>query len=142
MAVADGLDFITPGLVTFATDDFAATLGFGTVVAMTDFTFNPFAAVNPLWSAGGFNFALNSLEIVGQNVTMLELRGTGLISSAGFDDTMGSWSFSADTLTGAASFAWSSTTAPAPIAAPEPGMLLLIGMGLIGGLGARRLTRS
>lgn len=147
---ATGLDFSgDQALVTFATEDFASIggLSFGSVVSMTDFTFNPFTGVDPLWTAGGFSFAMDSLVVMAQTNTVLELRGTGLISYSDFsrggpalDPTAGSWSFSADIATGATQFAWSSTTAPTP--APEPGILVLMGLGLIGGLGARRLTRS
>ena len=142
MDVADGLDFDNDqALVTFATGDFAlAGLGFGSIAAINDFEFDPFAGIDPLWTAGGFSFALTDLNILMQTSSFLEMRGTGMISGGGLDDTLGNWSFSADLASGATTFSWSSTAAPVP--APEPGILVLVGMGLIGGFGARRLTRS
>lgn len=140
MDIADGLDFFTDGgdntaIVTGTAGDFSGL--FGQIVTMSDFVFDPFAMVDPLWSVGGFTFSLDSLTVVGQTATYLELRGTGTISGGGFDPTDGVWSMSADAANPNITFGWSSTTL-----APEPGILVLVGIGLIGGLGARRLARS
>ena len=138
MDIADGLDF-TPNsaLISFATGDFAtAGIVFGDLATINDFGFDPFATVNPLWTIAGFSFALESLTIVDQTSTVLELRGSGTISADGFDDTLGFWSLSTDAASPNITFSWSSTTV-----APEPGILILMGMGLIGGLAARRLKR-
>ncbi len=140
MDIADGLDFFTDAgdntaIVAGTSGDFAGL--FGAIVTMSDFVFDPFATVDPLWTVGDFSFALESLNIIGQTATTLDLRGTGTITGAGFDDTFGVWTLSADAASPTITFAWSSTTL-----APEPGILVLFGIGLIGVLGARRLARS
>ena len=144
LGTADGLIFTTPGLVVGADGDFAAAgIGFLTPVDMTDFSFDPFAAVDPLWAIFDgpdelFSFALESIN-VSQGVGFLELSGTGTVSGLGFDDTSGLWTLSSQGTDGNLEFSWSSTTVAT---APEPGILMLMGLGLIGGLGARRLTRA
>ena len=139
MDIADGIDFFTGGgddtaIVTATSGDFDGL--FGQIVAMTDFTFDPFATVDPLWTVEQLSFALDSLNVAVQTGTALVLSGTGTIANTSYDDTFGAWSLSADAANPTVSFGWSSTTL-----APEPGILVLMGIGLIGGFGARRLTR-
>ncbi|MDH3588161.1 MAG: PEP-CTERM sorting domain-containing protein [Gammaproteobacteria bacterium] len=135
---ADGLIFLTDGFVIAADGDFAANgVAFGSLAAMSDFSFDPFATVDPLWTVSIFSFALESID-VSQGVEFLELSGAGTVSGLGFDDTAGLWTLSSQGGDGDLEFSWSST---ALAAAPEPGILMLMGLGLIGGLGARRLTR-
>lgn len=145
MDLADGVTFAASGggnefLVSFATGDFAAAgLMFGDIGTINDFMFDPLtpSPVDPLWSIGGFSFVLESLVIVDQDLHFLELSGSGTVKGAGFDDTLGRWTLSADDAGMGLNFSWSSTTV-----APEPGILVLLGMGLIGVFGARRLARS
>ncbi|MDH3647380.1 MAG: PEP-CTERM sorting domain-containing protein [Gammaproteobacteria bacterium] len=142
MDIATGIDFLNDdrGLVNGASGDFALFgVSFGDIVAMNDFQFSPIEFNNPLWSVGGFSFAMETLNIHEQTATVLELRGRGLISFDGdsLDPTIGRWSFSTDAANTDINFSWSSTAA-----APEPGILILMGMGLIGGIGARRLARA
>ncbi|MBT8131925.1 MAG: PEP-CTERM sorting domain-containing protein [Gammaproteobacteria bacterium] len=139
---ADGIAFIGNGNVNSVSGDFATTILVGDDALMNDFGFDPLDLNNPLWAVGGFSFAITAIDSINRIDTsgadFLLLSGSGLISAAGFDDTLGTWTFSADSADGI-DFAWSSTAAPSP--APEPGILMLLGMGLIGSIGARRLVR-
>ena len=146
---ADGLDFGNNGAadgpfgVTFATGDFAADgLGFGDVGFISDFQYDPLSPtpVDPLWTIAGdttlFSFALETIAISLETPGFINLSGTGTISAAGFDDTMGNWTFSSDGTGAGTQFAWSSTTVPVS----EPGVLLLLGIALLG-LSSRRMRR-
>ncbi len=147
MDIADGLTFAGSGagnqfLVTFATGDFATDgLGFGDIGSIVDFMFDPLnpSPVDPLWTISGnavnWAFSLETVNIVAQTANFIDLRGTGTLSGTGFDDTMGMWTLSTDSANNDLTFSWSSTTV-----APEPGILLLLGVGLIGVFGARRLS--
>jgi hypothetical protein len=118
-----------------ATGDFTS-LTLGSTGTITDVEFDPFTGpVASFWTIDAFSFELTSLTKVFANTNVLFLRGTGTISAAGFDDTAGEWLFSGNTTGG--SFAWSAGTT----AIPEPGMLMLLGIGLIG-LTSRRFWRK
>lgn len=98
----------------------------------TDFDFNPFSGpVDPLWqiSLGGTNFSfdLDQILIDVQDANFLNLSGTGTLMAAGFDDTAGSWTFSGNSA-GTIVFTFSSITAASAVA--EPGVLILLGLGL------------
>lgn len=100
--------------------------------SFTDFQFNPLtpAPVSPLWSVsfGGvdYSFDLGAISIDLQNANELNLSGTGVLMATGFDNTAGTWVFSGDS-TGSIVFTFSSITA----AVSEPGMLALLGLGVM-----------
>lgn len=113
---ADG-DYAAAGIV--ATDT-------GTI---TDFDFDPFAGpIADFWTIDIFSFELTDVLIKPSSdpTSFLALDGTGIIRAAGFDDTLASWNFTGNA--GLGLFSWSATTTTAP----EPGILGLLALGLIG----------
>jgi len=88
------------------------------------------------WTIDGFSFELASVtNLAAPSSAFLNLQGTGTISHVGYDDTMGTWSFTGNSA--GSTFSWS---AGSSVAVPEPGMLALMGMGigLIGFVAGRR----
>ncbi len=133
LADATGIDFLT-AYVLGTSGDFAAIPGF-TGAAFTDFQFSPLtpSTIAPLWSvvSGGttYSFDLSSIVVTLQTSSQIGLKGTGVLSATGFDDTPGTWSFTGDGA-GSILFTFSSVTAAAT-AVPEPGTLALLGIGLL-----------
>lgn len=115
-----------------------------TPVTITPFQFKPAlnpAPVNPLWqfTFGGVNysFVMTSISVLSDSASLLQLEGSGILMIDGFADTDGIWAFSAQSAGGddAARFSFSSDTAPVS----EPGMLALLGLGILGlAFGTRR----
>ena len=120
-----------------ATDDFAGLTGMmGTI---KDIQFDPFLGpVVEFWKVGGFSFELSTLDEVtplGFESTFLNLSGTGIVRGAGFLDTLGSWTFTG--LAGGIQFNWLGNSDAGGISVPEPMVLALIGIGLVGFGGVR-----
>lgn len=126
---------------------FAGTGDFSTISdplgSITDFAFAPAFSgpVIDFWTIGGFSFDLNSLDSLvlttaGNDITFINMVGSGVISAAGFDDTAGFWTLSGDT--SSVQFAWNGTTG---VSVPEPTVLMLLGIGLLG-IGLIRTLRT
>ena len=123
------------------TGDFSGISG-GTTAVYNDFSYDPLSVnslTGDLWSVGGFSFALNEIVTIQettdtQNNLSLFLAGNGVFSGNGFEDTEGAWTFSADSVYGN-TFAFSS------VSVPEPGIALLLGIGLVG-FGINRKLRK
>lgn len=132
-AVATGVDFDFFGLdmfrVTNSDGNFAGLTG--QVGNITDFQFDSFSGpIAGFWSIDAFSFELTGVSrgFTNDPNNFLVLNGVGVISATGFDNTSASWSFTGDT-SGNGIFSWSATTVTA---VPEPGLLALMSIGLIG----------
>lgn len=118
-------------IVVAATDDLLGLRNeLGTI---KDLPFDPFAGpIVDFWTVGGFSFDLSSIVRGASSdpATVLVLNGTGLIrdSSAFYEDTAATWSFSTDTTGSVSMFSWNAVAASS---VPEPGVLMLVTMGLL-----------
>ena len=144
-------DFATPGILTDPFFPFVGTL--------TDFQFDPKLGVNDgmggvtragnipdFWTDDVFSFQLTSVtkEFSFDPDNFLSLSGTGIISRNGLDHTFGSWTFTGDAFGGFGGFGeflWSSGTVSNQIEVPEPGIILLLGMGILGFAASARLRK-
>ena len=107
----------------------------GDLVTMKPLDFVTPFILNPLWSVDGFTFTLSPpisisrIDNPSPTPDTLRLSGTGTIKFAGFDDTMGGWTWSGQ-LDGTSTFTFSSTTIAA---VPDGGMTVaLLGAALSG----------
>jgi hypothetical protein len=129
-------------VVTVPTGDFDTFLNSGDSIAFYGFTFDPAPipptpVADPLWTAGGFSFVLDSVNVLFRDKDQINFDGLGSLFGNGFDDTIGSWRMSIDAHS--TSFSFSSGTTAAPV--PEPATILLLGLGLTGiaGFGRKKL---
>ena len=118
---------------TSGTDDIGSTVGFGTIGTVNNgsINFNPSTAVYHLLTIGGWPIALGTTWIADQTVEILTLAGSGMISGNGFDQTITSWTLSANN----SGRSYSLTVAVAT--APGVALIFITGVGLIG---LRRLS--
>ena len=130
--LATGIDFDFFGFdafrVTSAEGDFAGLAG--QVGNITDFQFDPFVApIADFWTIDKFAFDMTNVVrgTSSDPVNFLVLNGVGMLTAAGFEDTSATWAFTGDT-TGSGIFSWSASSA----SVPEPGVLALLSIGLIG----------
>lgn len=119
----------------------------GTLLTYKNFQYDPLVVINPIWlTTTGLSFTLTSISSVTENVAFggLLLFGSGIISSTNpaFDPTPGNWSFNASESDNA-TFSWGSTASVAPSRVPDGGAsAILLGVSLLGLVGASRKFRK
>jgi hypothetical protein len=126
-------------IVSSSTGSLAVLAPAFTLGSYKDFNYSPLSVANPIWTFGGVSFDLTQVTFINELGPGLVLGGTGILKAGGYDDTLGSWSFSADTSGG--SFSWSST---ATAQVPDGGTSMsLFGLSLLGLAGvAKKLRRK
>ncbi len=100
---------------------------------------NNFFRIQDIGGSDELRFDLNSvLSSVAQNSIgqSLTVNGTGTLHLTGYDATPGTWSFTTQIVNGlqAQHLTWSANTAAVPV----PGVLALMGVGLVGAALSRR----
>lgn len=133
LATATGID-ITNSFVFGATGDFAPANNAPATFVPLVFAPASNVPLTPFWTVNTamitYTFDLTSLSLDMQTSTALNLSGSGTLMATGFEDTVGNWTFSGDSL--GSFFTFSSITAANPTPIAEPVTLLLVGLGLTG----------
>jgi hypothetical protein len=120
------------GEVDYVSGDFASIALGSTIAALPTFTYDVFVPSVNIWNLGGFTFDLDSVTSYMEfpSDSGLYLTGVGTVSAAGFADTSMGWTIQGNKFTFAAA------------TVPEPSVIALFGLGLLGLGLARRKIRS
>jgi len=138
LAHAAGIKEWTLAEVEEGSGSFDTVVDGTTVSFLQPWLFDPLASAAPLWTIAGpenFTFNLTSSTTAYQSPYFLAIRGTGILTGNGFEDTPAEWWFTTQGVAAGSKFTWSSTT----IAVPDGGStIILLGGSLLGLFGLRR----
>ena len=129
---------ITSFLPVSFTPTLTACLNCGTINNITGIpagsATTPFTAISPLFTIQGLSFSLTNLSQVLRSSTAqgssLELKGTGIYSAAGYEDTVGSFDITAQNGSIFVQTESASASGNVPLTVPEPGSLAILGASL------------
>lgn len=115
----------------------------GTMVSfLQPWLFDSPSSVGPLWSIAGpegFTFNLISSTTVYKSPYFLAVRGTGVLTGNGYQDTPAEWWFTTQGVAARKKFSWSSAT----VSVPDGGStIILLGGSLLGLFGLRRAFKG
>jgi hypothetical protein len=140
LAAAAGTKDWTLAEVEEGAGSFDPVVDGASVFFMQTWIFGPLASSTPLWKIAGpedFTFNLTSSPTVYQRPYFLAIRGTGMLTGNGFEDTPAEWWFTTQGVAAGNKFTWSSCTVA--VAVPDGGnAIILLGGSLLGLLGLRR----
>jgi hypothetical protein len=127
------IDFTRNQFISTSADgDFSGVSRFGDIQSIQ---LDPFTGpVADFWTIDAFSFELTDLLFDFNSTsssTFLSITGNGILRASGYEDTDASWRLSGNT-SGGDLFAWSATVNPRASDVPEPGVLALLSLGLIG----------
>jgi hypothetical protein len=126
-------------LVSYSSGNLALLAPALTFGSYKNFSYSPLVVVNPIWKFNLVSFDLTQVTSISESGSGLVLAGTGFLKAAGYDDTLGKWSFSADSSGGL--FSWSSTAMATSV--PDGGTSMgLLGLSLLGLAGISRKLRK
>ena len=132
--LSDATDIsLTSATGTSGIGDLGVTVGFLTagVIHNGGISLSSFLPVIDVFTIGGWQLDLTTLSIMDQEVSLLTMEGTGVLSADGFENTPANWTFSSQ-LSGSYSMTVSTVVIPVPAA------VWLFGSGLIGLVGVAR----
>jgi MYXO-CTERM domain-containing protein len=121
--------------VELVSGNLAGFIGVNDPLTHSSITYNPITApITPLWAhSSGVVFDLSSFNVLFNNGNILVLAGNGVFrctgACSGYDDTAGEWNMSLNKASGQTLGSFSSSST---IPIPEPGLLGLLGLGLLG----------
>jgi hypothetical protein len=139
ISTATGIDFNPNQFKVASVTGSFSSIAIGTIGDIKDVQFDLFSGpIDDFWTIGDFGFELTSISkgFTSDPENKLVLEGVGVISAAGYLDTQGTWTFTGQTTSVGGVFTWSAGTAAE---VSEPGILALLGIGLIG-LAVRKKT--
>ena len=122
--------WVNPGGVLSVDGILGTTITAGStpvVFSLAPWKFSYAGPTAKLWSAGGFDFFLETSTVYSQSSSFLNVTGMGYMVGNGYDQTMGTWSFTipSGASNGKFSFAAASAAVPEPSTVVAGALLLL-----------------
>lgn len=139
-ATATGLSFSTKGNVTLSDGVLGNVFFTGgaaeSVITLYDFAFNTQPGVGGITiftqDSSDLMFKLTSINIHHQDSDFLNLSGVGVFSASGYDDTVGKWHFSTQSVAGSQNPQVTFSASVSSTDVTEPAALSLLSLGLMG----------